>query len=107
MDVACDGIAIYQAVDDELPQPQPKTPHAALEMAQEYFEEWYPSAESFVRGFRHAVNDGDMKQAAVALHQATERLYHYGLHVCTCSTLKDQNPGFLRNTAERNNQRNR
>src|SRR3546814_363248 len=45
MDVARDGIALYQAVDDELPEPQPKTPHAALEMALAYFYEWLRSAE--------------------------------------------------------------
>ena len=101
MDVARDGIAIYQAVDDELPEPQPKTPHAALEMAQEYFEEWYPSAESFVRGFRHAVNDGDLKKAAFDLHQATERLYHCALLVCTFYTPHVHNLAFLRTQAER------
>src|SRR3546814_4865549 len=45
MDVARDGIALYQAVADELPEPQPKTPHAALEMALEYFDEWLPRSE--------------------------------------------------------------
>ena len=101
MDVARDGIAIYQAVDDELPEPQPKTPHAALEMAREYFEEWFPSAESFVRGFRHAVNDGDLKKAAFDLHQSTERFYHCALLVCTFYTPHVHNLAFLRTNAER------
>jgi len=101
MDVARDGIAIYQAVDDELPKPQPKTPHAALEMAREYFEEWFPSAESFVRGFRHAVNDGDLKKAAFDLHQATERFYHCALLVCSFYTPHVHNLAFLRTQAER------
>lgn len=101
MDVARDGIAIYQAVDDELPEPQPKTPHAALEMAREYFDEWYPSAESFVRGFRHAIDDGDLKKAAFDLHQATERFYHCALLVCTFYTPHVHNLAFLRTQAER------
>ena len=86
MDIARDGIALYQAVDDDLPEPQPKTPHAALEMAREYFEDWYPSAGSFVRGFRYALNDDDLKKAAFDLHQATERFYHCVLLVCTFYT---------------------
>src|SRR5690606_2171278 len=40
MDVARDGIAIYQSDDSELAEPQPKTPAQALAMAKEYFEEW-------------------------------------------------------------------
>ncbi|MGH6632702.1 MAG: nucleotidyltransferase domain-containing protein, partial [Sphingopyxis sp.] len=71
MDIARDGIAIYQSSDTELHEPKPMTPHAALEMAREYYEELYPSSESFVRGFRHAVDDGDLKKAAFDLHQAT------------------------------------
>jgi predicted nucleotidyltransferase/HEPN domain-containing protein len=101
MDVARDGIALYQAVDDELPEPQPKTPHAALEMAREYYDEWFPSAESFVRGFRYALNDGDLKKAAFDLHQATERFYHCALLVCTFYTPHVHNLAFLRTQAER------
>ncbi|WP_374394901.1 HEPN domain-containing protein [Sphingopyxis sp.] len=101
MDVARDGIALYQAVDDELPEPQPKTPHAALEMAQEYFDEWFPSAGSFVRGFRYALNDGDLKKAAFDLHQATERYYHCLLLVCSFYTPHVHNLTFLRTQAER------
>src|SRR3546814_1622773 len=51
MDVARDGIAIYQAVDDELPEPQPKTPHAALEMAREYYDEWFSTATDDRKSF--------------------------------------------------------
>ena len=36
MDVARDGIAIYQADGSELAEPKPKTPAQALAMAQEY-----------------------------------------------------------------------
>jgi predicted nucleotidyltransferase/HEPN domain-containing protein len=101
MDVAKDGIALYQSDDTELHQPKPKTPAQALEMAQEYFEDWLPSAQSFMRGYRHAVNDGDLKKAAFDLHQATERLYHCVLLVCTFYTPHVHNLGFLRTQAER------
>lgn len=101
MDVAREGIALYQADDTELHQPKPKTAEQALAMAKEYFEEWLPSAQSFYRGFRHAVDDHDLKKAAFDLHQATERLYHTALLVLTFYTPHVHNLGFLRSQAER------
>ena len=38
MDIAKDGIALYQFDDSELHQPKPKTPQQALKMAQGYFD---------------------------------------------------------------------
>jgi predicted nucleotidyltransferase/HEPN domain-containing protein len=101
MDVVRDGIALYQSDDIELHQPKPKTPAQAVAMAKEYFEEWLPSAQSFFRGFRHAVGDRDLKKAAFDLHQATERLYHTVLLVQTFYTPHVHNLGFLRTQAER------
>jgi len=100
MDVRRDGVVVYQADDTELHEPKPKTPQQALKMAKAYFEEWLPSAQSFYRGFRHAVDDGDPKKAAFDLHQATERLYHCVLLVCTFYTPHVHNLAFLRSQAE-------
>ena len=47
MDVARDGIALYESDDTELHKPKPKTPPEAMAMAKEYFEEWFPSAGRF------------------------------------------------------------
>src|SRR3546814_20057405 len=69
MDVARDGIAIYQAVDDELPEPQPKTPHAALEMAREYYDEWFSTATDFF----DSANDAKIGRAS-----CRERVCKYG-----------------------------
>jgi predicted nucleotidyltransferase/HEPN domain-containing protein len=101
MDVARDGIALYDADDKKLHTPKPKTPQQALAMAKEYFEEWLPSAQSFLRGYKHAVDDGDLKKAAFDLHQTAERLYHTVLLVCTFYTPHVHNLGFLRTQAER------
>ncbi|MDH2153673.1 HEPN domain-containing protein [Sphingobium yanoikuyae] len=101
MDVAKDGIALYESDDSELHTPKPKTPDKALAMAQEYFDDWLPSAQSFFRGYSHAVADGDMKKAAFDLHQAAERLYHCVLLVCTFYTPHVHNLAFLRTQAER------
>jgi uncharacterized protein len=99
MDVAKDGIALYQSDDSVLHTPKPKTPKDAFKMAREYFEEWLPSAQSFHRGFRHAVDDKDYKKAAFDLHQTVERLYHTVLLVCTFYTPHVHNLGFLRSQA--------
>ena len=101
MDVARDGIAIYQAVDDELPEPKPKTPHAALEMAKEYFDEWYPTATDFYDSANDAIKRGKTKLAAFLMHQATERYYHCALLVCTFYSPHIHNLAFLRTQAEK------
>lgn len=101
MDVAQDGIALYQSDNTELHTPRPKTPTQALAMAQEYFEEWLPSGASFLKGFRFYVAEKDWKKAAFLLHQATESLYHGVLLVTTFYTPHVHNLGFLRTQAER------
>ena len=101
MDVARDGIALYQSEDTEFHKPKPKTPPEALAMAKEYFEEWFPTAAGFRRNAGYAERDGDHKLAAFLLHQATERLYHCVLLVCTFYTPHVHNLGFLRTQAER------
>ena len=101
MDVARDGIAIYQSDDSELAEPKPKTPDQALAMAKEYFEEWMPAAMSRFKLANVAINEGLRKDAAFDLHQTTERLYHCVLLVCTFYTPHVHNLGFLRTQAER------
>ncbi len=101
MDVAKEGIALYQSEDSELHQPKPKTPEQALAMAQEYFDEWFPSAAALKEGADFYIGRERLKEAAFSLHQATERLYHCVLLVCTFYTPHVHNLGFLRTQAER------
>jgi predicted nucleotidyltransferase/HEPN domain-containing protein len=101
MDVARDGIAIYQSEDSELAEPKPKTPDQALAMAREYYDEWMPAAMSRFRLANVAINEGLLKDAAFDLHQTTERLYHCVLLVCTFYTPHVHNLAFLRTQAER------
>lgn len=100
-DIARDGIALYQAENDELPEPQPRSPHDALEMAQEYFDEWFPSANEFLDDFRSNLSRDRVKKSAFELHQATERFYHCVLLVQTFYTPHVHNLAFLRTNAER------
>jgi uncharacterized protein len=101
MDVARDGIALYQSEDTEFHEPRPKTPAQALAMAREYFEEWFPSASVFLDTANGLVEKGRTKEAAFIMHQAAERLYHCVLLVCTFYTPHVHNLGFLRTQAER------
>jgi len=101
MDVARDGIALYQSDDTELHEPKPKTPKQALAMAREYFEEWFPAAAGRDKLAKYAVDQGLSKHAAFEYHQAAECLYHCVLLVCTFYTPHVHNLGFLRTQAER------
>jgi len=105
MDVARDGIALYQSDDTELPEPKPKTPKQALAMAREYFELWFPSAQKRFNGARFHMEQSNNNDAAFDLHQTAERLYHCILLVCTFYTPHVHNLGFLRTQAERIDQR--
>src|SRR3546814_8739379 len=75
MEVAKDGIALYEADGSELATPKPKTPQQALDAAREYFEEWMPQAASAQKGFLFFLSQHEHRDAAFMLHQATERLY--------------------------------
>jgi predicted nucleotidyltransferase/HEPN domain-containing protein len=100
MDIARDGIALYQSEDSELQEPKPKTPMRARAMAQEYLDEWLPSAQIFVDGAELFQAKGRLKEAAFQLHQATERYYHCVLLVCTFYSPHVHNIGVLRTQAE-------
>lgn len=101
MDVARDGIALYEADGTELPEPKPKTPEQALSMAKEYFEEWFPSGLQFFETAKFTIDKGWNNKAAFLLHQATESFYHCALLVVTFYTPHVHNLGFLRTQAER------
>jgi len=101
MDIAADGIALYQADDSALHSPKPKTTAQALAMAKEYFEEWIPAATDFLDSAQFLVSKGRYKRAAFLFHQTTEALYHCVLLVSTFYTPHVHNLGFLRQQAER------
>ncbi|NOW47524.1 putative nucleotidyltransferase/HEPN domain-containing protein [Novosphingobium sp. SG751A] len=101
MDIAREGIAIYESDDRELSRPVPKTPQANLDMAREYFEEWFPGAMRRNEFFRFGLEKGHLKETAFELHQVTESLYNCVLLVSTFYTPHNHNIVFLRTQAER------
>ena len=101
MDVAKDGIALYQSDDTPFHQPKPKTPEQALAMAREYFDEWFPTAMQRFELSKLGLEKGFLKPAAFDLHQTAEFLYHCVLLSVTFYTPHVHNLGFLRTQAER------
>jgi predicted nucleotidyltransferase/HEPN domain-containing protein len=101
MDIAKDGIALYESDDTALHTPKPKTPEAALAMAKEYFEEWFPTAMRRYDFVKFGIEKGHLKETAFELHQTVESLYHCVLLVTTFYTPHVHNLAFLRTQAER------
>lgn len=101
MDIARDGIALYQSSETELHRPKPKEPEDALAMAEEYFEEWFPTAMTRYEGAKFHMERGHPKDAAFDLHQTTERLYHCVLLVLTFYTPHRHNIAFLRSLTDK------
>jgi predicted nucleotidyltransferase/HEPN domain-containing protein len=101
MDIAKDGIALYEFDDKELHTPKPKTPQQALDMAREYFDEWFAASMRRHDFAKFGLEKGHLKETAFELHQTTETLYHCVLLVCTFYTPHVHNLGFLRTQAER------
>lgn len=100
MEVAKDGIAIYETDGSELARPKPKTPEQARDAAREYFEDGFPSAMKRYEGAQFYLQKGYLKDAAFDLHQATERLYSTLLLTLTFYTPYNHNIAFLRSLAE-------
>lgn len=101
MDIAREGIALYQSDDTPLLTPKPKNPADALNAAREYFAEWYPSAVDCHSIAKDAATSGKGRIAALLFHQAAEQLYR-----CTLLTTQFYCPNvndlsFLRAQAER------
>ncbi|PTQ58575.1 HEPN domain-containing protein [Sphingomonas sp. PP-CE-3G-477] len=101
MDIAKDGIALYEADEIELHQSKPKTPEQAYLMAREYFEEWLPNGQQFLETANFAAGKKWTKKSAFLMHQSAESLYHCVLLVLTFYTPHNHNLGFLRAQAER------
>lgn len=104
-DIVREGIAIYQAGDEELAQPQSKSALEALSFAQEYARDWLGSAEEFLDNYRFNLAQGRTNNAAFQLHQAAERMYHGLLLTLTFYTPHTHRLSALRSMAEQADRR--
>jgi predicted nucleotidyltransferase/HEPN domain-containing protein len=104
-DIVRDGIALYELPNEPFDHPEKLSPEAARREAQGYFDKWFPSAGAFLSMGRHAISEGNFNEAAFALHQATERLYHCFLLVQTLYSPKSHKLNFLRSQCEQHDAR--
>ena len=105
VDIARDGIALYELPGTVLATPKPLTAADAFEMASGYLAEWLPSIDrslaTAAMQVKHGENDlGWRKDAAFMLHQAVERAYTCYLLVRTHYVPRSHNIKFLRSLAE-------
>jgi uncharacterized protein len=100
MDMLRDGIALFEEPGHSFVEPRPLSPEQALKETQDYFEEWFESANDFLESGTDAAAKGKTKLAAFLLHQATERFYHCLFLVRTLYSPKSHNLNRLRDLAE-------
>jgi predicted nucleotidyltransferase/HEPN domain-containing protein len=100
MDIARDGIALFESDDKPLHKPKPKTAQENVDFAREYFEEWFPAAAGNLDTARYVQTQGRPKESAFNYHQVTEKLYHCVNLVLTFYTPHNHNLVFLRQQAE-------
>lgn len=105
VDIAEQGVALYEAEGFELTTPRVLLPAEALAEAHKHFETWFASAERRFRAYQmeHGEAETDpawRKDAAFTLHQASERLYHCVLLTLTLYSPKSHKLNFLRSHAE-------
>ncbi|MGA1804723.1 HEPN domain-containing protein [Rhizobium sp. HT1-10] len=101
VDIARDGIILYEAPGYPLTEPKPLTPEAEHQEAQRHFGQWFPNAETFAKGASFYLSEGDLKHSAFLAHQSAESLYHCVLLVLTLYSPKSHRLGMLRTRAER------
>ena len=100
VDIARDGIALYELPGAELATPKPLTAADAYAMANEYFDRWYPDIADLLSGAGHYLQIGNKNLAAFTLHQAAERAYNCFLLTRTHYVPRSHNLKFLRSLAE-------
>jgi predicted nucleotidyltransferase/HEPN domain-containing protein len=100
IDIVRDGILLFEEPGHPFAEPQPLSAAEALRETQEYFGEWFESAERFLTNARDNMSRGWTKEAAFLLHQGTERFYHCLFLVRTLYSPKTHNLNQLRQLTE-------
>lgn len=100
VDIARDGIALYELDNEPLATPGQVSPEIAWQMASEYLADRLPHSRVFLRTSRFCLNEGNLKEAAFLLHQSIEQAYATVLLVVTNYSPSSHNLRFLRGLAE-------
>ena len=100
VDIARDGIVLYELPCHPLATPMPLTAVDAYQMANGYFDDWLDKIDTALMGAEFYIEKSKPKDAAFTLHQATERAYICFLLVRTLYFPRSHNIKFLRSLAE-------
>jgi hypothetical protein len=100
VDIARDGIALYELLGVELATPKPPTAADAYKMASAYLADWLGKVDAALEGAAFYVSNGHNEDAAFTLHQAAERAYTCFLLVRTHYVPRSHSLKFLRSLAE-------
>lgn len=105
VDIARDGIVLYDLPCHPLATPMPLTDVDAYEMARGYLSDWIDKVDDAVEIAEFCIDKEKWKDAAFTLHQAAERSYICFLLVRTLYFPRSHNIKFLRSLAEDNEPR--
>lgn len=100
VDIARDGIALYELPGNALAMPQPLTAADAYEMANAYFSDWLNKVDDAIEIAEFCIEKEKWKDAAFTLHQAAERAYMCFLLVRSHYVPRSHNLKFLRSLSE-------
>lgn len=100
VDIARDGIAVYELPGIALATPKPLTAADACEMAAAYMVDGLAKVDAALEIAAFCLGKGHYKDAAFTLHQAAERAYTCYLLVRTHYVPRSHNLKFLRSLAE-------
>jgi predicted nucleotidyltransferase len=100
VDIARDGVVLYELPCHPLVTPMPLTSYDAWQMAEGYFGEWLKKIDSGIKLAEFAQMEKEDKDAAFLFHQATERAYICFLLVARLYFPRSHNIKFLRSLAE-------
>ena len=101
MDIARDGIVLYEEPGHPLAEPKPLTPEAARAEAQRHFDQWFRLSADALAIAEFSLSTDRWRHGAFMLHQATEEAYHCVLLVLTLYSPKLHRLKELRRQAER------
>ena len=100
VDIAREGIVLYEYDDRPLAEPKPLRPADTLRVAEEHFRKHFPDAQTFIKLAGYAVKDNNNNIAAFQLHQAVETAYNCYLLTVTNYSPASHNLKFLRGLSE-------
>ncbi|CAN7723531.1 HEPN domain-containing protein [Rhizobium sp. LjRoot258] len=100
VDIARDGIVLYEQPGHPLAEPKPLTAEEEQREAKIYFEQWYKLSAEASKFAEFGISNGMWRDGAFMLHQATERAYHCALLTLTLYSPKSHRIKVLRSQAE-------